>query len=283
MKAISHIPSTLLLFLIVLLNSCSPVNFYQVYKVTPDTQLKSEANSIYYEDANCIIYYDLWAKGGDVSFKFYNKSDKTIEILMDESYFVLNDEAIDYYKNRVFTESRFAGSSSSSSFGYSSLNLGNSSAGALIASGIGVANTKNSVSGKGQATSYVENKVISIPSHTFKRIEGYAINNDLIRDCKLLKYPSKGAGSSKIYEEANSPLVFTNIIKYNTEGVAAPVIIKNHFYVSEISNFTENEITGRRYDEFCGQKSQLKVKYIKIKSPEKFYNRYKSTGDFWKH
>ena len=117
MKNTLAFQSYILLLVLLLLSSCASVNFYQVYKVTPDTQLKSEANSIYYEDANCIIYYDLWAKGGDVSFRFYNKSEKTIEVLMDESYFVLNNEAFDYYKNRVFTDSKFSGSSSSSSFG----------------------------------------------------------------------------------------------------------------------------------------------------------------------
>jgi hypothetical protein len=283
MKTIGHIPKTLLLSLIVLLNSCASVNFYQVYKVTPDAQLKSEANSIYYEDANCIIYYDLWAKGGDVSFKFYNKSDKTIEILMDESYFVLNNEAFDYYKNRVFTDSKFSGSSSSSSFGYSSLNLGSNSAGSLIVTGIGSATTKSNVSGKGQSTSYVENKVIAIPPQSFKRIEGYAINNTLIRDCNLLKYPYKGEGNTKTYEESNSPLVFKNSIHYKLADSNSPITVKNQFYISEISNLPEKEIMGRRYDEYCGQKSSVRVQYIKIKSPQKFYIRYRRMGDFWRH
>jgi len=273
----------ILILVLLLFSSCASVNFYQVYKVTPDAQMKSESNNIYYEDANCIIYYDLWARGGDVSFRFYNKSDKTIEVLMEDSYFILNDEAFDYYKNRVFTESRFAGSAASSSFGYSSLNLGSNSIGSLVVSGVGVGTTKNGVLGKGQSTSYVENKVIAIPPQSFKRIEGYAVNNTIIRDCKLLKYPSKGEGNSKVFEEANSPLVFKNSIRYKLADNISPITVKNKFYVSEISNVPEKEIIGRRYEEFCGQKSYIGEKYIKIKSPTKFYLRYRKQEEFWRH
>ena len=54
-----------------------------------------------YEDDNCTIFYNFWENGGNIGFKFYNKTDKIIDIDLSRSFFVKNGVAYDYYQDRV--------------------------------------------------------------------------------------------------------------------------------------------------------------------------------------
>ena len=62
-----------LLSLIVLLTiiGCQPT-YYQIYDVKTPNNITTNSNTLIYEDANCRITYDLWANGGNFSFKFFN-------------------------------------------------------------------------------------------------------------------------------------------------------------------------------------------------------------------
>lgn len=51
-----------------------------------------------YEDDSCTIFYNFWENGGNIGFKFYNKTDKIIDIDLNRSFFVKNGVAYDYYQ-----------------------------------------------------------------------------------------------------------------------------------------------------------------------------------------
>jgi len=40
---------------------------------------------------------------------------------------------------------------------------------------------------------------------------------------------------------------------------AEPIQFENEFYVSEITNYPENEIVDSKYAEFCGEKAQRNI------------------------
>jgi len=61
------------------------------------------------------------------------------------------------------------------------------------------------------------------------------------------------------------------------------VNFENGFYVTEISNYPENEVIEYRDQEYCGQKSSAIVKYFKNSSPDKFYIQYTKGKDIWIH
>ncbi len=90
---------TILCFLL-LLYSCAPVQYFQVFKTSPEGGTLSN-NQIIFEDENCKVSLDLWADHGDNGFYILNKTDTDIVIDLSKSFFVMNGYARPFYPNRV--------------------------------------------------------------------------------------------------------------------------------------------------------------------------------------
>ena len=260
------------LLLLCLFVSCNTVStYYQVYKTKSET-VKPTGNSIVFEDANCKISYNLWANAGNAGFNFFNKTNETIYLLLDESFYVINDNAYDYYQNRIFSNSTNSTlvttkTSGLSSFGRLSFSSYNS-------------NSVASNSTKGVQT--IEPKVVAIPSKTTKTVSEFTINQTLFRDCDLLRFPTSKQTSSKSFSEQTSPIRFYNTITYKIGDKINKV--KNDFYVSEISNISEKDIFTNQKNEFCNQKGGGTINVFKDNTPDKFYITYtKTQNDSWKY
>ena len=214
------------LFLTLLMTSCA-TTFYQVYNVKPNQEKNTKTDNLFFEDENCKITYDLWANGGNIGFDIYNKTDENVYVYLNESNFILNGFAYDYYKNRTFTT------------------------------------TEGTIK---------EDSIIRIPAKTTKRISEYSINSTRITDCDLKKYPSRKTIKTKSYSIEQSPIIFSNIITYETKG--EKMTVQNEFYVSEIANYPATEFFEYKYTEYCGKKSKSKTKFNKFYNTDKFYIKY---------
>lgn len=117
----------------------------------------------------------------------------------------------------------------------------------------------------------------------FKFISEYNINESLYRDCDLLKYPRRKQVKTLHFMKEESPFVFSNRITYRVGESAEPVQFENQFYVSEITNYPEKEVVDYESDEFCGEKSEEKYNFFKIKSPDRFYIMYLKNYQDTKH
>ena len=82
------------------LTSCKQL-YYQVYDVKSEA-LKQEDNSLVYENSDLKVMYNLWGKDGSVGFILQNKIDKDLFVDMDKTFFILNGQANNYFKNRVY-------------------------------------------------------------------------------------------------------------------------------------------------------------------------------------
>ena len=266
---------------VLLLSSCATTSFYQVYNVKSNQETITKTDNLFFEDENCKISYNLWANGGNIGFDIYNKTDEKIYVNLNESNFILNGFAYDYYKNRTFTTSESKSASSSKT-----------STGSVAVTGINVYNniqtnqvksssSANISSSVGYAVTIKEDSIICIPAKTTKRISEYSINNTLIRNCDLFKYPSKKTIKTKSYSIEQSPIIFSNIITYEIKGER--ITVENKFYVSEIANYPVTEFFEYKYDEYCGQKSMTKTKYYKFYDIDKFYIKYSKGTDYWKN
>ncbi len=90
---------TILIALLVLINLSSCVtSYYQVY----DT----ETENVIFQDENCSVSYSLWADNGNPGFAFYNNADENLYIDLNESFFVINGWAKDYYDSEVHNGKR---------------------------------------------------------------------------------------------------------------------------------------------------------------------------------
>lgn len=277
-----NITVVLIVLIAGLLTSCA-TKFYQVYQVTPTTKMKTSESHLIFEDENCKVSYDLWANGGNIGFSFYNKTDKTIVLDLEQSYFILNGTAYNYFKNREYTRSLSLGSSSTNSASVSRSVTGINYLNLLQTNNAQTSNRVNSTTNSAYSISIEEQKVISIPSKTSKSVTEYSINETLYRDCDLFKYPRKNQIKSKSFSKSESPIVFSNRIAYKVKGIEESKEFENEFYVSGISNYPENEILESKYEVFCDQKSATSTKYFKDVAPNKFYFKYSKGQDTWKH
>jgi len=267
----------------VLMTSCATPLFYQVYKVAPSDKIEVTESALIYEDENCEVHYDLWNDGGDIGFLFYNKTDENIFLNLDESFFILNGIAYDYYKSRVYTNSKSAGTTTSQAASASKSMTGVNYLNLIQTNSIQAANSAGAMTSTGYSISYTEERAICIPSKTSKVVAEYNIKKTLYRDCDLFKYPTKKQIRSKFFTKDNSPAVFSNRITYLVEQSNELIQFENEFYVTEISNYPANEFVETKFEEFCGQKSMINAKYFKEVAPDQFYIKYTKGNDTWKH
>lgn len=272
----------LLLFLLLssLFTSCFPSiqNYYQFYKTNFDSDLKLTNSMLEYEDQNCVVRYNFFAQGGSLAFVFYNKTDKNIYIDLSNSYVIMNGIAEHYYKNRIFTNSTSSTTefllSETTSKSISGINIYNLSQ----TNNAQKSGTYSSGIQTGLSVAFVEEKTICIPPQTSKVFSEFNINKDYIVDCDLQRNPNRKNILTKKYTKSESPLVFSNIIKYKFENSELNTV-KNNFYVSEITNYPESEVMDRVNASECGKKSFKMINVFKINSPDLFYNIYYKTPD----
>lgn len=266
-----------------LLTSCVVPNYYQVYKATPINNITQTEKYLVYEDDNCKVSYNLWEENGNIGFNFYNKTDKNIYINLQESFFIINGISNDYYKNRVFSNTKTIGSTSERTSTVSKSVSGVNNLKLLQTNKVQISGTSGLIASSGYSVSYSEENIICIPSKTSKNIIEYNINSSLYRDCELFKFPTKKQMSSKSFSKSESPIVFSNRIAYKLGQSENLLKFENEFYISEVSNFSESDMFESKYDEYCGQKRMSMSKYFKSVSPNKFYIKYKKGLDSWKH
>ncbi len=244
-----------------ILTSCVPATFIQIYKATPSSnKLINNEDRLMYEDDNCKVLYNLWTEGGNIGFSLYNKTDDDIFINMKESYFILNEMAHNYYKDRVYTDYKEVKVIPQQSFSFLKASYNNNS----------------DIGGLRYSVSQNEEKVVCVPSKSFKIIEEYNISKSLFRDCDLYKYPTKKQIRVKRFSKVESPFVFSNRIAYHI-GMSQDLIkFENEFYISEIGNYPESMLYTLKSVDFCDQNN--KVLMNKAKAADKFYIKYKKQG-----
>jgi hypothetical protein len=267
----------------VILTSCGSSTYFQVYKATPSEQITLKERMMVYEDENCKVSYNLWGEGGNMGFTFFNKTDKNIYINKEECFFVLNGVSYNYYLNRVFTNSKSNAESASKGITQEKYVSGTNNLGLLQTDKTYATNSTNAMTSTGYSVSYNEEKITCIPAMTSKLISEYNINQTLFRDCELFLYPSKKQIKAITFEKIDSPLVFSNRILYTIGRSDNLIKLENEFYVTEISNYPENEMIGTKYKEYCGQTSTVPTKYFYEYSPDKFYIKYSNSPDGRKH
>jgi hypothetical protein len=251
-----------------LTSSCMPDFYYQVYRTNPDEEIETKSNTLVYEDQYCKVTYNLWQQNGNIGFVFYNKTNDDLNLNLDESFFIINEMAYPYYQNRIFgTASNFQ-LSSASNYTYLDYLLNVKT------------NTVGATSSSEYSVSRIERKVLTVPSKTSIKIAEFSINNELIRNCDLYKYPKKKEIKTAAFNKSNSPLVFSNRISYSLENSSEPIEIENSFYVSGITNYPENEMFDTKDEEFCGEKSVNEIRYSKEEVPNKFYIKYPAGNSF---
>jgi hypothetical protein len=295
---------SIFLFLLVGITACEPVVHFQVFKVEPDN-LTSLKNALVFENDQCKILYNLWERGGNIGFIFFNKTDKTIFLDKAECFFIINGIANDYFQNRTYTKSSLMGvttskggayskssgsqSTSSDQYAKSETNLQNALSSGILTTETTGSNISNSETNqfaensyfsvgvhvsKGYSVAINESSIIRIPPKSFKFISEFNILTSRYFNCDLVAYPTREI-KSLTFTKSNSPYIFRNRICYKLDSLdSAPIYITNSFYVSEVSNMPPNQFFYQDYETVCGERSFYQVKFRKFAAPDKFFIEY---------
>lgn len=269
-----------LITFILILGGCSSISyFYQVYDTSLPNNVKMVNSNLYYEDDNCKIIYDLWGDRGEIGFSFYNKSDRNLYLNLEESFFIKNGVAYDYYQNRIFQTSKTSSSSVTD-------------AATVINFGIAESQSLNSSQSNAYSEYKAEQKIICIPPKTLKCISEYKIADALYRSCNIYRYPNKRPSAKYInkeeFDQTNTPLEFGNIITYSFKSNTDDYVrVNNTFTVNSIANYREKDINRVKKMKYCDEGYSSSIVFTDtISAPNKFYIKYtknKKDQDTFKH
>ncbi len=266
------------------LSSCTVTsNYYQVCEVATEQECVRDSSNFIFEDDNCKIIYSFWTNGGNPGFVLYNKTDKPIYLNKEESYFVRNNFAQDYYKNRIYTNSSAANSISTASTSYFKTNTTTNLTATLLSSSSTASKVVGTSLINGQSVSYEEPKVICIPPMTAKTLVEFVIMESPYRDCDIFRFPREGELSSKEFSAQTSPVKFSNIFTYKVDKDGESINITHNFYISSIENMAENKLIKSEYKTHCGVRSRYTSKVFTNIAAFKFYVKYTKPTSYYKN
>jgi hypothetical protein len=261
-------------FFAIAFTSCSAGVYYQVLKTKPDEAMVARGNSLIYENEHCRISYNLWAEGGNIGFSFFNKSNQNIYLNLDQSFFILNGEAHNYYRNRIYTRSTSSAASISRQNSASRSLTGLNVFDLLQTNRISHSSQVGVFSSSERSVAFNEEKTVCIPPGSYKYCSEYLVSENVIRDCALLRRPGRKSIKTKNFTRENSPLSFSNLISYCLGNACQPNTVSNNFYVADVTNYPRNMVLGSKTEEYCGEKSMYPSTYLRYASPDAFFIRY---------
>lgn len=205
--------------------SCSPSNYYQVYKVkSSDAKLSNK----YYtaENDDLRISYDFWDQEGIMSFSIYNKTAKPVYIDFSRSHEILNSRSYDYFNgSQVTLSEQMNNYTVSRNYYYPGL---------VNTFGIG---TQRSLT-------IIQKQIVEIPPQSSISINGYNLIETKYQDCFIrgnkLKEPVK-----KVFPQDSSPLTFRNYITYDfAPNFSSAKQLDHSFWVEEIDFIDTDSFNG---------------------------------------
>lgn len=258
------------------LTSCTKT-YYQVYDVNSES-LKQEDNSLVYENSDMKVMYNLWGENGKVGFILQNKTDKDLFVDMDKTFFILNGEANDYFKNREYSASM----ANAAYFDYSLNKTYSASSGfwptqyyvPMLSAFARV------IKGRTTGITTKEKQIVCIPANAYKVISEYNVSPRFVKTCVRSKDFPRNTANVANYSESSSPVKFKNRIAYSFDSDCKNLQhVENSFYISGVTNYSNKAATEKvkeQTDCYSAQKRQRK--YFKIGGPNKFYRTYHTKG-----
>ena len=250
------------------LSSCSDL-CYQVYTVTGASPNFNQ-DKMTYEDSNCAITYDMWAAGGDAGFIVKNKTQQTLYFDLTKSYYILNGVVLDYFQNRTYSDISTSTLSQThiSAWAYSGVS------GSFV-SAASTSSSSSTVLSKSSSISYSELPILAIPAGTWRFVKGFQICDGLYHTCNFKLKSVNENSSALLLNEAESPIVFSNMLVYKVGENGNETLITNKFYVSAISNVSEMKERKYVLKKFCEDDSYSQGSYELVdESANHFYNIY---------
>jgi hypothetical protein len=267
-----HSSIILTFVIIVFLSSCTVTsNYYQICDVETEQECVRDSINFIFEDDNCKVIYYFWTNGGNPGFIFFNKTNERIYLNKEESFFIINNLAQDYYKNRTYKNTSNYSTQSTTGINYFKYTSQNKTS------------TVGTTQISGNSVSYEEPKVICVPPMSAKTIEEYSIMDSPHRDCDIFRFPREEELSTEEFSSETSPIKFSNLFSYKIGKDGEYIDIEHNFYISRIENMNENKILKSQYKTHCGERNNYPAKVITKVTAYGFYIKYTKPSSYYKH
>lgn len=226
---------------VLMMTSCATKMYVQIVDVGSNS-VPEDNNNYVFSDANCKITYDFWKDGGESGFIVENISEDFLYVDLAKSFFLSNERAYDYYKQRKY----------------------------ISETGVGIASPY--IVGIDKAgIEYEEKAIIAIPPHTYKVFSEYHVLDDVIQDCSVRLFSKRNTPESISYSEESAPLRFGNYITYKRGEDGQEEHVANDFYIRAVTNYNQRDVMKKRN---VGCKKQKIIVYNKFRNGKKFYIQY---------
>lgn len=222
--------------------------YQQIARVSsPNVKMADERFS--YSSDNITITYDFWSVGGEVLFSIENKTGEDIILDLSRSFFILNGEAYDYFRNRVRVYE-------------------------LTEQVLEISTFDKQVYEDSRRAEYAEPSEVTIPAHSKKTFGEYNVTDDEYIQCGFIRNPRGREVSILDFESYTSPWVIENRLMLEIDEQDFP--ITNSFYISELQNIIEDDVVKTEQVTNCkGRSSDKTVKINIMAAPNRFYIPYK--------
>lgn len=258
--------------LIALLGSCSSKHYYQICKVSSELPTSS-AGAYEYKGTSCDVTYDFWTEGGSVSFMVKNNTEDILYVDLSKSFLIKNGIAYDYFLNRTTSSTASIAASQNNGAVATALGYWNYF-GKNIPGSVSATYSNSTSSQSSSSIAYAEKAIVAIPPFAAKIFSEYTILSNHYADCDLYESPSKKGSVSMSFNQATTPVAFTNYICYRVGDNSTDQFIENSFYISEVTN-QHYDATLEKVDVGCPTDFHKTEKEVFIRtSPKEFFVIY---------
>lgn len=210
---------------------------YQVQQTeSNNVTLNTSKNEYIYEDSVVVIKYDLWSRGGSLTFSIYNKTNNALYIDWNKSNFIYNGYSNDYLKNTTTILSSSSGSYNN-----------------------GLSNS-NSVSFVSK-----DKPQVQLPPRSYIIVHKFNLNRsttftdkDEFRESK--KRITKYTHDSTIFKFRNYLAISKN------EDYSKPFFVDNDFWLANVTNYEKTDFTNLKKvpDSFYASKRIKDIRKVRI-------------------
>lgn len=250
--------------LVFMMTSCKMKTYYQVFQAERVSgELEPRDGFLVHENGDCTVSYNFFEEGGHGGFWFTNNTDSVINIHLNETFFIVDGIANDYYKSRRWTTTSSKTLQSTKESGTKKKNNKRS-----------LSTTEGTSSTSTNAIANEEKFIVAVPPHSTKHIYEFSINMKKFDICGLKDTPGKSKPLSKAFTE-DTPFTFGNYVTY-TVGNGKKKHVDDRFIINSITNINSKGMFEMvRPKDACGKAKGDKVKRIRYNEPSRFYVIYK--------
>lgn len=216
--------------LLIFLYSCSK-SVVQVYRVAKASEnFKENSSQHIFENDTIRITYHFWGNRGAFDFSIYNKSTKPIYIDWKSSFFIVNSEKLNYWRDEVLTQTKTE---------YYKRNY----------NGYYTSNNPFSTVKTQSAFSYKPERITVIPPSSFYSRQSFSLLPAQAGFHKMLSDSMKKRRNAVItdsFTESNSPFLYRNFLSISfSEKTGDFFYVDNAFFVKSIVEVPKSKFRGK--------------------------------------